>query len=162
MTNTAESQTQALVVVDPDDVAFLKQLVSENGVTAQEVDQDNFLDPLTVSFILLGSTAAVGTVTYLLDRRKGGQVFDLRKDAPRAEYRSKDIQYGLVKIVSADGKVTVEVKEPRGLIGQVIDAIKGIITEVAGAGTKSVAEAVKGALAAVAGDQATVSTEVAK
>jgi hypothetical protein len=47
------------------------------------------------------------------------------------------------------------------LIGQVIDAIKGIITDIAGAKAKEVADAVKKAVAPVAGEKASVTTEVA-
>ena len=60
-----DEQTQALLVVDPEDREFVEAAVAENGVQAAEVDQDGFLDPITLSFVLLGSSAAIGTVTYL-------------------------------------------------------------------------------------------------
>lgn len=147
--------TQALLVVDPEDREFVETIAAENGVQAAEVDQDGFLDPVTLSFVLLGSVAAIGTVTYLVDRRKGGQVFDLRPGAPRPQYRSKDIEYGLVLIIATDGKATVEVHEPRGMLGQVIDAIKDIVGQLGKAGIEQIG---KSATAAV-GDTAKVAIE---
>ena len=61
-----DEQTQALLVVDPEDREFVEAAAAENGVRAAEVDQDGFLDPITLSFILLGSSAAIGTVNYLV------------------------------------------------------------------------------------------------
>lgn len=159
MSDSKESQTKVLLVVEPGDADYVREVAAKEGVTAQEVDADNFLDPATISFIIIGAVGAVGTVTYLLERRKGGHVFDMRKDAPKPEYRSKDIEYGLIKIIAADGKVTIEVKEPRGLIGQVLDAVKGIITATVEATAKAVGDAAKAALEPVAGTNATVKTE---
>jgi len=150
-----DEQTQALLVVDPEDREFVEAAAAENGVRAAEVDQDGFLDPITLSFILLGSSAAIGTVTYLVDKRKGGQVFDLRPGAPRPQYRSKDIDYGLVLIIAVDGKATVEVHEPRGMLGQVIDAIKDIVVSLGKAGIEQIGQSATKAV----GDKAKVAVE---
>ncbi len=98
---------------------------------------------------------AVGTVVYLLDKRKGGQVIDLRPGAPKPFYRTKEVEYGLVVIFATDGKVTVEVKEPRGLFGQVVDALKGILTDLGKSGVEAAAKAAT----ELVGDAATVKVE---
>ena len=151
MSEPDANQVREFVVVDKADRDALIELAKSEGVTATEIDEDDFVDPATASFILLGASAAVGTVVYLLEVRKGGQVFDNRPKAPRPEYRSKDIAYGYVKIVAPDGKVTVEVKEPKGLIGQVIDAVKEVLVETVGKPAQTVGEAVSSAVEAVAG-----------
>jgi hypothetical protein len=91
MTDDATDSADAVLVIDAADREFVEQVAEENGVQLVEIDKDGFLDPLSVSLLLLGGAAAVGTVTYLVDRRKGGQVFDLRPGAPKMAYRSKDI-----------------------------------------------------------------------
>ena len=145
-------QTSELIVVDKGDRALVTQIFAENGVTATEVDQSDFLDPLTISFVILGTTAAVGLVEYLIDKAKGGTVIDMRTGAPSPQYRSKGLAYGVIQIIAVDGKVTVEVHEPKGLIGQVLDAVVQIVKGAAGGGAQAVAGTVKNALA---GSQAT-------
>jgi hypothetical protein len=56
------------------------------------------------------------------------------------------VVYGLVVIIATDGKVTVEVKEPKGMFGQVIDAIRGILSDAAKTRVEQIAKAVEALL----------------
>lgn len=137
----AEDAAQEIVVIDSEDREYFEQIAAENGVSLEEIDQSGFIDPITVSFIIIGAAAAISLVQYLIDKRKGGMVLDSRPGAPRPMYRSKDVDYGLVVIYAVDGKVDVQVKEPRGLFGQVIDALTSIISKKIGASAGDLAKA---------------------
>jgi RNA binding exosome subunit len=68
-----------------------------------------------------------------LEQRKGGQVIDLRPGAPKAFYRTPDVVYGTVVIVTVDGKVTVEVvtvevREPEGMFGKVVSTLPQLLS----------------------------------
>jgi hypothetical protein len=83
----------------------------------------------------------VSLVSHMIEEHKGGQVIDLRPNSPKPFYRTKDLIFGLVVILAEDGTVTVEVKEPRGTFGQVLEALKSLLVELAGASLKEVAPA---------------------
>lgn len=93
----------------------------------------------------------MGTVVHLLDRAKGGQVIDLREGVQKKFYRTDDVAYGLVVIIAFDGKVTVEVREPRGLFGEVIDALTEATVGLGKAGIDSVADAARKTIGANGG-----------
>jgi hypothetical protein len=59
-----------------------------------------------------------GAALHILEQRKGGQVIDLRPGVPKAVLPHCGLVYGTVVIVTADGKVTVEIKEPEGHVRQ--------------------------------------------
>jgi hypothetical protein len=145
--------------VDIAELELVQQLVAANpeGVRVEIIEERDGegIAPLFV-IIVIGAAAFIGGVAaYLAERRLGGQVIDLRDGAPKAHYRTKDVQYGLVVIHTADGKVTVEVHEPEGFFGQVInhvlEAVSGIVTK----SITAVADAAKQA----AGERATVTAE---
>lgn len=132
-----------------DDLAELAALAEQHEVDLmREGDRG---EPVTIA-ILVGSALAIGALMHEFERRKGGQVIDLRPDAPKPAYRDKDLQYGLVMIRSADGAVQVEVHEPRGMLGQVLDAINSMVGTLTGQEPAGIAEAVQSAV----GDRATV------
>jgi len=141
-----------VVVVAAEDRAKITEWASAEGVTVFEIAHRAF-DPVTaVTLLLTGSTVAVGVVTHLLDRAKGGQVIDLRADAPRMLYRTTDLVYGLVTIITREGVVSVEVKEPKGMLGSVLESLRGVLTDIAGLHLNAAADAVKVAV----GDRAHV------
>lgn len=121
-----ESDSHEMVVVDADELEAVRELAERNGVSISEVPIRGMEPITTITLVLLGTPAAVGMVSYLIDQSKGGQVIDLRPGARRAFYRTKEVVYGLVVVVAADGKVTVEVKEPKGLFGQVVELVKNV------------------------------------
>jgi hypothetical protein len=145
-------QTQAVVAIDPADVEHARKAAAEHGVELYEITTTGFEPVTTVTLALLGAAAAVGTVLYLIERHKGGQVFDLRPDAKTPIYRDKNLAYGYVAIYRADGTITVEVKEPKGAFGIVVEAITGMLGNVAKAGIEEAGAAVGAAV----GDNAKV------
>ena len=143
---------QTLVAVDPEDRASVLEFARENGIEIEDVTT-RALEPVTaVSLVLVGSALAVGSVLDFIDRLKGGQVVDLRPDSQRQAYRSKDLAYGLVLIMTADGRIAVEVREPRGVFGQVLDTIRGVIGDAVGQPAGTIEAALRQAL----GDLATI------
>ncbi|ADK68970.1 hypothetical protein [Gordonia sp. KTR9] len=123
---------QEMVEVDVADLASVEELAAIEGVTIERVVTRG-LDPITgTTLLLIGTTAAVGAVVYMLERRKGGQVIDLRPGVTDLLYRDKSLMYGLVVIITADGSVSVEVKEPKGLLGQVVSELISATAEIAG------------------------------
>src|SRR4051794_1663536 len=105
------------------------------GAEIEVVEEPEGIAPLLIVAVIGGAAFVGGAVDYILDRRQGGMVIDLREAAKKREYRSKEVRYGLVVIYAADGTVKVEVHEPKGFFGQVVDsvleALKGIVTDSA-------------------------------
>jgi hypothetical protein len=142
--------------VSPEELEILKaEVEADPNAELEIVEEGEGIAPLIIVAIIGGASFVGGTVTYILDRRKGGQVIDLREGAEKREYRSKDVDYGLVLIYAADGKVTVEVHEPKGFFGQVIKDVLDAVTTIATKSLEAVAEAAKKAT----GDKGTVKTE---
>jgi hypothetical protein len=151
-----EQAKRQQIEVSPEELEMLRaEVAAEPGAELEIISEEQGFAPLIIVAVIGGAGFVGGTIAYILDRRKGGQVIDLREGAKKREYRSKDVQYGLVLIYAADGKVTVEVKEPKGFFGQVI---KDVLDAVTGMVTKPV-EAVADAAKKAAGDKATVKTE---
>src|SRR5438876_360290 len=85
--------TASVVMVDWADVEHVRTTAAGHGVEVQVVETKG-IDPLsTTTLVLVGVPLAVGTVTQLLDRVRGGQVIDLRPGAEKALYRTKDVVY---------------------------------------------------------------------
>jgi hypothetical protein len=140
------------VVVDIDDRAKLLQLASAHGVEVTPVGRRS-IDPITmVALTLTGTALAVGMVMHLIDREKGGQVIDLRPGATKMIYRTHELVYGLILIISHDGAVSVEVKEPKGMLGAVLETLRGILSDVA---AKTI-DAAASSIHAAVGDRAEV------
>lgn len=139
---TENEPSEKMVIVDEKDVAYARDLAAEHGLRVREVGFRGIEPVSTATLILLGSAAAVSTVTYRIDQHKGGQVIDLRPQAPRMIYRTKDLIYGFVLIIAIDGSVSIEVREPRETFNQVLDALKSIMTEISDSGINDIAAAV--------------------
>lgn len=122
----------------------------------ERLDDRSLVDSVSLSIMLIGGSLAVSTVAYFIEQRKGGQVFDMRPDAGRRAYRSPDIAFGYVQVILADGTVRVEVKEPKGMFGQVLDSLALIVRESAGVGAKDLANRA----ALELGDIVTVHTQI--
>jgi hypothetical protein len=52
--------------------------------------------------------------------------------------RSTELQYGLVTILTASGEVRVEVKEPKGMMGEVLGQITSLLPDLSRADTGSI------------------------
>ena len=152
MPDPAESQTY--VIVEHEDIDEVRAWAAEHGVAVETVET-RALEPVSaVTLLLLGSALAVSAVAQLVDRSKGGQVIDLQPGSPRMVYRSRDVTYGLIVIIALDGTVKVDVKEPKGMFGQVVDSITEVVAELGKSGIDAIGTAVK----AQVGDHADVST----
>ena len=62
---------------------------------------------------------------------------------PKPFYRTTDVAYGLIVIVGLDGAVTVEVKEPKGMFGIVVDALRQAATDLAEVSIEAIAAIAK-------------------
>ncbi len=125
---TDADRSQSIVVLDPAQVPAARTLAAAHGVEVQQVPRRGIEPVVTVTLVLTGAAIAVATVLAVLDQRKGGQVVDLRPGAPKAFYRTPDVVYGTVVIVTADGRVTVEVREPEGMFGKVVAALPELLS----------------------------------
>lgn len=142
-----------------EDLELLQAIVAEeDGVELELVEKDDRgFAPLIIVALIGAAAVAAGAWAYFEDRRRGGQIIDLRDGAEKIARRDKDVVYGLIVIIANDGKVTVEVKEPKGFFGTVI---KDVLEAVQGVVTKSV-ESVAAAAKSAVGDRGTVDTEAA-
>jgi hypothetical protein len=123
----SESNATEIVIVDPDDIEFVYSTARQYSIGVEELRAARIEPAFTMTLVLMGTSFAVGAVVYLVEQRKGGQVIDLRPSAPNVLYRSKEVSYGLVIIFTVDGKVSIEVKEPRGMFGHVLDSLSDLV-----------------------------------
>ena len=133
---TDSDRSQSIVVLDPAQVPAARTLAAAHGVEVAQVPRRGIEPVVTVTLVLTGAAIAVATVLAILDQRKGGQVVDLRPGAPKAFYRTPDVVYGTVVIVTADGRVTVEVREPEGMFGKVVAALPELLSAAGGSATE--------------------------
>lgn len=124
MDNSSDSED--VITLDTSQLAGALEVASEYGVQTQEVPRIGFEPATSVTLLLMGSAAAVHTVIYILEQRKGGQVVNLRKDAAKRVYRTPDVVFGTVVILAEDGGVEVVVREPKGLFGQVASSVAAL------------------------------------
>jgi hypothetical protein len=138
-----QDTVEETVVIEADELPIVREIAAEHGVSVEEF-RLRAIEPVTaVTLVLFGTSFAVSTVLFLVDKIKGGQVIDLRPSAPKTIYRSKDLLYGLVLIIALDGSISVEVKEPRGMFGEVVDALKEILMDAAQSGIDEIAGTVR-------------------
>ncbi len=119
-----------VVIVDPSEVPTVQALAGTYSIEVQQVPRRGIEPVTTVTLVLIGSATAAGAVMHILDQRKGGQVIDLRPGAPKAIYRTSDVVYGTVVIVTDDGAVSVEVKEPEGMFGKIVAALPRLLANI--------------------------------
>ncbi len=143
---------EEVVVLDRGDLEYVQEVAGELGVDAQVLRTSGMEPVSTVSVLLVGSALAVATFMRSLDQRKGGQVIDLRPGAPKPFYRTHDVVYGLVVVVSPDGKVLVDVKQPQDMFAEVIANLQELSVGLSELGSAAVTEQVREVL----GDKAQV------
>jgi hypothetical protein len=78
-----EDQVREFVIIDPEELDHARRIASDNGVELEQLEVRALEPVTTVTLIVMGSSLAVATVVYLLDKHKGGQVIDLRPGAPK-------------------------------------------------------------------------------
>jgi hypothetical protein len=121
---------EAVAVADQEDLATIRGAADRLEVRIDENPSAGIEPVTTVTLLLLGSAAAVAAVQQVVDECRGGQVLDLRAEATRFAYRDRNLKYGLVVVRMPDGNVRIEVHEPRGALGQVLDALASVAAEV--------------------------------
>lgn len=155
-----EPQTEHLMLASPDEIADLKHQLSGFDVEIRDYEEPvEGFEPVT-GIIIIGAGAAVaGALAYVAEVLRGGQVIDFQPGAKKTFYRSRDVQYGLIVIIPAEGpdKVRVELKEPRNYFNEVVKDLFGTLGKLA---EKSI-DAVKKTADAVVGDKGTVHVEPA-
>jgi hypothetical protein len=140
-TPVSTSMQTEVVVLEPSDVPTARVLAELHGIEVQQVPRRG-IEPVTmVTLVLIGSITAVGAVMQGLEQHKGGQVIDLRPGVSKTIYRTPDVVYGTVIIVTGDGVVTVEVKEPEGMFGKIVTALPGMLAKIP-SGADKVADAI--------------------
>ncbi|RBY77390.1 hypothetical protein DQ239_10910 [Blastococcus sp. TF02-09] len=148
-------QVEDYAIVGVEDEDRVRRFAAAEGVRVETDDSRRLVDPATITLVMFGSSLAVATVAHFIEESKGGQVFDMRPDAPRPAYRSKQIAYGYVQMIAADGTVSVEVKEPRGMFGQVLDTLRLLVKDATGMQADAVSALVQDSV----GDAARVHVE---
>lgn len=102
---------EVLHQVDPKEVDDVIGLAGLNGVNVRRIPTAGIEPISATTIVLVGITAAVRNVLRALDFRRGGQVIDLRKSAARPFYRTVDLSYGTLVVVTRSGKVIIDVKD---------------------------------------------------
>ena len=72
-----DPEVEEIIVVDADDLKYVHEVADGHGVSIRDVSLRGIEPVTSATLILFGTAFGVGTVTSLLDRRKGGQVIDL-------------------------------------------------------------------------------------
>jgi hypothetical protein len=133
---------RAMVVasVSTEDLPAAREAAAEHQVEIREMPATG-IDPVSaVALLLIGSALGVAMVQRAIDARRGGQVIDLRAGATRNFYRDREVVYGLVVVLGADGSVTVEVKEPDGNFREIIDAVAKLTASLAEISIEAIAK----------------------
>jgi hypothetical protein len=147
---------ETLYFDDAEEAERFRRTVEGPDVTVEELppDADHF-GPLILLAIAGAAAAVAGALAHWHEAKKGGQMIDLRKDAPKIAWRDPGVVYGLVVVVAEDGKVTVEVHEPKGYFLEIVNSVIGAVKDL---GEKGI-DAVKAGVDAAVGDKGSVSVE---
>lgn len=120
---SSEEATREILVIDLDELGEVETLAAEHGVEVTKIPPFRGMDAETVALLLVGVAAAIAALGQELERRRGGQVFDLRPGAARPIYRTKDLGYGFVTIFAADGTVRIAQYQPKTIVGELTAAL---------------------------------------
>lgn len=143
--------TEIRVQITAEDLAELDELATsadKRAVQTEEVPTPPGIEPIT-ALILIGAAGAVAKVVMdFFEKRRGGTVIDLRAEAAKQIYRTSDLPWGFVLVMTADGKVTVDVKDaPKEALERwittIIEQAFSTVKSVADAATKSAIDGAK-------------------
>ena len=115
-----------VVVIDPVDLQAIRETAERVGVQTAEVPPFRGIQPVMASVLVVGERGAVGQVRAEVERRRGGLVFDLRVGAVRPIHRSRALGHGELKVVAADGTVTMTVIPWETIIRVVVRGVVGL------------------------------------
>ncbi|MGD0706690.1 MAG: hypothetical protein ABSA02_43285 [Trebonia sp.] len=123
-----EISTSRVLAVDDSELEAVRNLAHKCGVRVEQLDASS-LEPIsTVTLLLFGTVAAISSVIQAVEHIRGGQVIDLRSETQKAIYRTKDLAYGTVVIITADGQLTVRITEPQKTIAKATARLPEIIS----------------------------------
>jgi hypothetical protein len=136
-----EPVRRTLQLQDADEERLLREIAAPLGVAVEAV-KIRAPDPSLIVY-LVGTAALVAlAVERFHERRKGGQLVDLRPGASQLVRRDQGILYGYVVILTGDGQVRVEVKEPENQLSRVVTDVLSAVAESQAASVEQLAELV--------------------
>lgn len=129
-------------VDDLDDLQFAQSWAGNEEGAGYEVvtegdDGGLAIEPVTAVLIAAGVLALARFILDWFNDRKGGTVVDLRPGREDQVYRDKDLNYGWILVISADGqKVEINVKDApktatERLLGSVISGALKSASDIA-------------------------------
>ncbi len=139
----AEDMVTVVVVSDEEaDLAALGELEGLTRGDEHEVEE-LALDPLTAA-VLVGVGLAVGKfVLRVINEYRGGVRLDLTSK-PAVIKRDREVPYGWIVTLAADGKVEIETKdEPKDSIERMVEAVLKLPVDATVAKVKAAIEAIK-------------------
>jgi hypothetical protein len=142
---SGQLERQELEVTEEEYELLEAEVRAEEGARIEIVSEGEGIEPITIIAVIGGAAFVGGMVDYIIEKRKGGHVIDLREGATKRESRSKDVEYGLVVVYAADGKVRVLVKKPKSYFHEVIDKVIDAVKDIATGTVEAASDAVKNA-----------------
>lgn len=106
----------------PSEIESIEALVRAEGLEIERLTA-RALDPGTITLVIIGSVAAIAAAQAAIETYRGGQIIDLRPEAPSPFYRSRQLHYGLVAVISDSGIIRVNVIEPREMFSKVVEVL---------------------------------------
>jgi hypothetical protein len=143
VTTREGDSTEEVLMAPVSDIAYLREIAEHHGVEVVETKSTGVEPVSTIAVVLVGTVLAVSTVSRLLEERKGGQVIDMRPGANLAVFRSRDVQYGLIVVLAADGTVTVRGKDSQDKLSLLVECLSGLATQKIEAKTNAIVEAAR-------------------
>ena len=130
------------VEIDAAEEPILRDIAQSLGLSIEPIGSRT-LDP-TLLLFLVGAPAMIAlALERFRDRRRGGQVIDLRPGAPSVVYRDRGVVFGLVVVFTADGEVRVEVKETADHLAEITQQVVKVVTTAAAKELDAIADAVR-------------------
>lgn len=121
----AERQYTEILILDRSEIPDAQALAAEFGARTELVPSRGIEPVTTVTLLLIGPALVIAAVRQALEQRKGGQIIDLRPGVPKAFYRTTDLIYGLIVVVTSDGNVSVQTSDP----GKVVDRLSSTFSK---------------------------------
>jgi hypothetical protein len=141
----AEDIVRELVSVDDvHELAVLREVAADFGLTVEDV-RPRDLGVATAVFVVGAAAVVAAALRSFADRRRGGQVIDLRPGRPLAR-RDPELMFGLVIVIAEDGRAEIRVWEPKD---QFQEVVSDVLTAITSAGGTALAEVSKAAADAV-------------
>jgi hypothetical protein len=115
-----------------DELAVLRDVADDYGLTLEPV-RPRDMGVITAVFLVGAAAVVAQAVQTFADRKKGGQVIDMRPGATPVR-RDKGLLYGLILVITPDGQFEIKVWEPKNHLAEVVKDVLEAIRSVAGVG----------------------------